>query len=557
MKNNYTFTLTSLNKLLEAFRSGTENRRRINIEGMTGLIANRKGTKNTGTYIEFTYSYRNSHTKKMVYIPVGRYEETKINLIEIDKLWMNAKATKQTLPKVPQPQYTPPIIANAEQGRPQTLHTAFTVWKKTKFGKYSDSTRMYYTRHIESLMKSFPSINTHDIKEAHVRDIITKIKKSALENSNEKRPRLANKLGELSGNSSANQAIATYKIFFDFCISRQWCHNNPTQHIEKRPTNDNTRAGIEITNPNNVSDLVRYLQYIAHTPPEHDDPQHPDYLRTPCTHKKRLYRLMLFTGMRAGEWRLMRVQDIEFADPLRTTAIATIPRGRAKARKTVEIPLSATATLIIKEQMNCTGYTDPDDLLFPREAQKYFMRSPHNQNLTDIVKNQPYKDSAIPQLHERLCNKCHVKYFKPHGLRHMFITTAALLGVDELTQRRLTSHSDGQKDAHSKFYNHFNYLDSMIEASSRVATFFNYFTTDHNNDTFEDFDDLKLSGKYWMSYAGQQVMKKYKMKIEGMFELIINQDLVAGENTGLKDAVKNLAEGYSKEEIMQILRSLA
>lgn len=93
----------------------------------------------------------------------------------------------------------------------------------------------------------------------------------------------------------------------------------------------------------------------------------------------------------------------------------------------------------------------------------------------------------------------------------------------------------------------------MIEASSRVATFFNYFTNDHNNDTFADFHDLKLLGKYWMSYADQQIMKKYKMKIEGMFELIINQDLVAGENSRLKYAVKNLAEGCSKEEIMQIL----
>lgn len=104
-----------------------------------------------------------------------------------------------------------------------------------------------------------------------------------------------------------------------------------------------------------MSDLARYLQYITRTPPEHDDPQHPDYLRTPCTHKNRLYRLMLFTGIRAGEWRLMRVQDIEFADPLLTTAITTIPRGRAKARKTVEIPLLATATRIVTEQMNCTG----------------------------------------------------------------------------------------------------------------------------------------------------------------------------------------------------------
>lgn len=409
---------------------------------------------------------------------------------------------------------------------------------------------------MKSLIESFPNINTHDVSEAHVMDIIKHIKMSAFENSTSKRPKLAMKLDGLSGNSSANQAIATYKVFFDWCIKKRWCHNNPTQHIDKLPLNDNTHAGLEITNPDDMSTLVRYLQHIAYTPEEHDDPTHPDYLRTPCTHKKRLYRLMLYTGMRAGEWRLMRVQDIEFIAPLYTTAIATIHRGRAKARKTVRIPLSTTATTIVQEQMDCTRYKEPEDLIFPREAQKYFMRSPHNQNLTHTVKNEPYKDSAIPQLHERLCKDCNVEYFKPHGLRHMFITTAAMLGVDELTQRRLTSHSDGQNDAHSKFYNHFNYLDSMIEASSRIATFFNYFTTDHEEDMFQDFDDLKASGEYWMSSKGQKVMMKYKMKIEGMFDLIGNQDLIARRSTGLHEAMENLAEQYGKDELIQMLQSL-
>tara|TARA_R110002167_G_scaffold54498_1_gene155288 strand:- start:29093 stop:30775 length:1683 start_codon:yes stop_codon:yes gene_type:complete len=545
MKDKHTFTLTSLNKLLDAFRSGSESRRRINIDGKTGLIANRKGTKSTGPYIDFTYTYRNNLTGKMVYIPIGKYENTKSNLNEIEKLWMSAKTTKHALPKVPQPKYTPPSIANVEQGMATPLHLSFMAWRNTEFIKFSESTKTYYSRHLKSLIQAFPNINTHEVTELHIMDIVISIKNSAFENSTSKRPNLANKLKELSGNSSANQAIATFKVFFDWCIKKEWCHSNPTRHIEKLPMNDNTRAGLDISNPDDVSSLSSYLQHIAYTPEEHDNPSHPDYLRTPCTQKKRLYRLMLYTGMRAGEWRLMRVRDINFISPNYTKAIVTIPRGRAKARKTVQIPLSVTATSIVHEQMNCTGYKEPDDLIFPREAQKYFMRSPHNRNLNYTVNNEPYKDSAIPQLHERLCKDCGIDYFKPHGLRHMFITTAALLGVDELTQRRLTSHSDGQKDAHSKHYNHFNYLDDMKEASSRIATFFNYFTLS-NPDNFgdnSDFDDLLASSDYWLSNKGRRVTVKYKIDID-LYDILLSEN---------ED--ESMPEAYSKavEEMIKLM----
>lgn len=539
MSAKYTLHIASISKLIKAIADKTESRRRITIQDETGLIANARGTKKQGPFIAFTYGYKDRHTKTMKYIPLGKYEPTRQCIEEIRIKCREAHKTKTT-PDEPL-RLNKTILTKTNRGQSPSIQRAYDEWKVTEFIHYRKNTIVYFERFMKHLMNHFQTIRTSDVTTPHIIKALTDIKERATFNAIE---RQENKVTDYTGNSSTNSALAVYKIFFDWCAQRGWVYDNPTKHIKRLPTNDNTKVEIE------KDELVAYLKQCTSGLDDNNrtfDPTEDDGTKQ-CPQQKRYFKLLLYTGMRPGELRELRIKDIKEVD---SYAIITINKERAKSGKTVKIPISTTAMNTIDAQLKYTGYNNPNDLVFPSETQKYWHMSPQNKGLPNNTRNKLIKDSAVAPIHQKHCIRAGVDYFRPHGLRHIFITTMDELGIDGAIQRRLTSHSDGSSDTHGKTYNHHINMKKMTEAVSRVAIYLNHLTNPSSEDLVPE--DLQKSFLFWISKDGQELMVKHDMEFGQWFATNFTSLLVNIEKSGLSKDIESLQTQFSDQQIALVM----
>jgi hypothetical protein len=211
-------------------------------------------------------------------------------------------------------------------------------------------------------------------------------------------------------------------------------------------------------------------------------------------------------------------------------------------------------TRILLEQIEFTGYRDPDDYIFPAEKQTHSRKSPitgrHAKNVG--VKNRRIPETKMNEVQIRICERyIKIPPFRIHGTRHIFTTYISKLKVDEFTQRRLTSHSDAIGDTHAKVYNHHDYVSAMVEATARLSTFYNYIADPSEDSPLLNGTDFENSFDFWVSSTGQKVTRQFQMKFGSIYELTYVTRLEAMQ-TNMLDDISAVISEYGMDKIAMV-----
>lgn len=143
-----------------------------------------------------------------------------------------------------------------------------------------------------------------------------------------------------------------------------------------------------------------------------------------------LYRVAAYTGLRLGELRALRWRDVDFGKQA-IVVRRSYTRGQEGATKSGRIrsvPLSSQAAKSLDGLSRRSGFTEPDDLVFPNET------------------GQPIDDSKLRRRFHASLDRAGLPRVRLHDLRHTFGTlTAAAFPIADV--KEMLGHADIQTTA--------------------------------------------------------------------------------------------------------------
>lgn len=144
-------------------------------------------------------------------------------------------------------------------------------------------------------------------------------------------------------------------------------------------------------------------------------------LRDVCREDKRMHaiiELLLQTGIRIGELRQIRIEDVDFADEREKGILRVRPSHRRPER---EIPLNQAAQKAIKEYLEIRPEADSDILFVTRPGNPYLIRN------IRAAMNRYFKKAGIPDA-------------TVNDLRHTFVAHHLERGADVAYISKLVGH---------------------------------------------------------------------------------------------------------------------
>jgi len=188
------------------------------------------------------------------------------------------------------------------------------------------NTRIYYERYLKKLAGKLADIRTGDI----------------------------NRVLDALGTTSRNQALASYRAFFKWCIRRNYLEHSPVEKLTPLKTPPRSRLLVD--------DEIRSIWKAC----DHVEDRAPDPAFFPIGDRTNrlsgafpaIVKLLILTGQRRNEIASLRVEFIK-------DGICTLPSGLTKNKRNHAFPVGACAADILSLCASKTG------LLFPaRGAQE-------------------------------------------------------------------------------------------------------------------------------------------------------------------------------------------
>lgn len=508
--------VTDLNRLLPT--KGT--REYISVVGFPGLrIQVRIGAK--GITRSFVHNYKTNTAdgkRRDVYVSLGPFDGTKSSIdIALQRYYASAEAkahgrvasTIELDEEMGAP--TDGRIHNSGGRRVREVMRRYDEERMTKVRPISRANWNTYSKSFEGafgdrLIKTI----TQPMIEKWLRELVDSVRLNASPDN------------QFAGHPTFNNAKKCITAFFGWAVKRKLTDENPAHHIELMKVAD---TGVIVKE----SEFKTYVQVLwgnhEQLPPERQR------LRI-CPSLRHMLVLMIYTGMRPGEVRQMRYEDFD------TDAMTiTIPSHRAKDGKRHEIPISYEVNETLKAQIAHTGYTEPDDLIFPME--KIESRTKH---MYRGVRNFEIPNCRMQTFHNRVCDKANIKRFRAHGLRHLFISYTPRLGINGEVSRLLTSHSIGV-DVHNRIYNNYDYQSEMKEAACRMAVFLSALAGREPN-----VQDSLESGDFWLSARGRKYASALGLNLSDDYELFFNLQEAIDEKSGYAEGKRKFAQSRATDE---------
>ncbi len=213
-------------------------------------------------------------------------------------------------------------------------------------------------------------------------------------------------------------------------------YDNLTGYLDELRDQDYTKKSIS-RKINSIRTFFRFLQekgYISQDPSDkltHPkiEPKPPNILseteyralRDACQGDKRMYaivELLLQTGIRIGELRKIRLQDVEFAEDNGKGVLHIRPSHRKPTR---DIPLNQRAQKAIKEYLEVRPEANTDILFVTRPGNPYLIR-----NIRAAMKRY-FKKAGLPDA-------------TVNDLRHTFIAHQLKQGADVSYISKIVGH---------------------------------------------------------------------------------------------------------------------
>ena len=525
-KAQYFFSVQSLNQLLKDLNQGKEDRRKVPIKGRNehfpGLQAHPTKPKSATKYnISLKYSYKHKVTKNMVYVDLGEFYGNATSLSVIEAKYCEAfQLKKQGIHANFKNGFDQRIEADGRVNNSGGIHVraAHEEWWNEISNSLSDNSKKYFPRYMKYLLDSHSSKLLKNLTKNDIALVLSSVYEQARLNASRFRKNWITKeingeeikklkLTKYTGNSSYNTALSVIGIFLDWCVDNEYIDKTPSSNIKLKEKNTDTEVRLS------DKELKLYLLTLYH-----DDGI--------CCQQRRLMTLLLFTGLRPGEWLSMRQKHLDYNEHT-----VKITKERSKTGKDFEVPLSHEAWYIVQAQIKHTGYNNPNDLIFAAECQENWKMSPKNIGKTG--KNHQMNGCSLNPYQTRITKMADIDYFRPHGLRHIFTTLTGKLAVLPDIQRRLVCHAT-KKDVHDERYQHHEFMREMKEASSRVATYLTYIIQGSNC----NFDDFSRSLNFWSGDFGQDFMTQHNMEFKDMYILSMMKLRGKLSKTGLKNDIQ-------------------
>jgi integrase len=515
--------VTDLNQLLPT--KGT--REYVSIIGFTGLrVQVRVGAK--GVTRSFVHNYKTNTSdgkRRDVYVSLGPFDGTKSSIdIALQRYYASAEAkahgrvasTIELDEEMGAP--TDGRVHNSGGRRVREVMRRYNEERMTKVRPISRVNWNTYSKSFEAaigdrLIKTI----TQPMIEKWLRELVDTVRLTA------------NPDNKFAGHPTFNNAKKCITAFFGWAVKRKLADENPALHIELMKVAD---TGVTISD----TDFKTYLRTLWGN---HEQlPAEREQLHI-CPSLRHMLGLMIYTGMRPGEVRQMRYGDYDFL-----AKKITIPSHRAKDGKRHELPVSNETHEILRAQIEHTGYTEPNDLIFPMEKIESRIKGMYRN-----VRNFEIPNCRIQTFHNRVCDKAGINRFRAHGLRHLFISYTPRLGINGEVSRLLTSHSIGV-DVHNRVYNNYDYQSEMREAACRMAVFLSALAGRQPN-----MHDTLESGDFWASQRGKKHAAALELNLSDDYVLHRYHQEVVDRDSGYTEGIRKFEASRAAEEAIGDMES--
>lgn len=198
--------------------------------------------------------------------------------------------------------------------------------------------------------------------------------------------------------SSVNRHFNCYKHFFRKCRAWNYIRESPARDLRSLPEDSKTKKVWR------DSEVIRVLEISSEWARE-------------------AFLFVALTGSRASEVVRLKYSDISFED--RVVTLTTFKGSGAKRTRT--IPMSQALE---------------DHLQKVKERARKEFRCAEKAQVFVNASGQPVTSTHLSREIRRLVHKCGFKDLNLHGLRHTFITKAALTGSNLEVIRKLVGHSN-------------------------------------------------------------------------------------------------------------------
>ena len=224
--------------------------------------------------------------------------------------------------------------------------------------------------------------------------------------------------------TSARHALAVIKMFFSWCVSREYVENSPCERLQP-PQKPRSRARVL-----NDEELGKVLLTAQET-------------RFPFG---QIVLLLALTGQRRGEIAGLQWDYIE-ADKI------NLPPELCKNNTAHTFPIGTWAQEIISS----VPHRNNNPFLFPSWSKRATGKF---TNLEPLLK--PFANWANPK--ETFDKKCPIPHWTLHDLRRTFSTNMAKLGTPIHVTEKLLNHVSGSLSGVQAIYNRHTYMDEMRDA---------------------------------------------------------------------------------------------
>lgn len=201
-----------------------------------------------------------------------------------------------------------------------------------------------------------------------------------------------------------NDELRVIERFFRFAVEREYLSRNPAEKIQKHRTE---KHSIEIYTSAELGLIFKYA------------------------HKNSVsfYRILLYTGLRDGEARHLRWQEVDFTPGREHIKVRSTQVHMTKNRRDRVVPLCEEAVEILKELQARADPSNP--FVFP--GRKGGHRG-HNRNTWVACLKRIEKETGV-----KIEKGYHLTGL--HMFRHTFATNALACGVDMRTVQDWLGHS--------------------------------------------------------------------------------------------------------------------
>ncbi len=201
-----------------------------------------------------------------------------------------------------------------------------------------------------------------------------------------------------------NEELGTIKRFFRFAVGREYLVRNPAANITKRYAE---KPPIEILTPDELALIFKYAQ----------------------KHLIPFYQTLLYTGLRDGEARYLKWQDIDLTSGQEHLKVRSTTTHRTKNRKDRIIPLHSEAIEGFKKLRRQRDESTPYVFTGRNGNPKG-----HNRNTWVALLDRIERNEGV-----RIDKGRHMTGL--HLFRHTFATNALASGVDIRTVQEWLGHS--------------------------------------------------------------------------------------------------------------------